>query len=178
MAKKTISRTQFLRGDYRGRNAIMRPPWSLAEDEFVEQCTRCGGCLKACPENILITGRGGFPQIDFAKGECTFCQKCQQVCAEPVFRSTEQRAWFYQIEFTDRCLSKNGVVCVTCAEQCEAAAIHFVPRVGAAPEPQLDAAVCTACGACYQPCPVNAIQFQQSPTISNTQPSQRLEAYP
>ena len=156
----------------------MRPPWSLIEEDFVEHCTRCGDCLTACPEKILKPGRGGFPQIDFAKGECTFCQECHKACAEPVFNATDQRPWFFHIVIGDRCLSKNGIVCVACAEQCEAEVIHFVPQVGSVPQPQVSAVACTSCGACYRPCPVNAIQFQQSEAIFNTQPSQRLEAYP
>lgn len=156
----------------------MRPPWSLAEDEFVDHCSRCGDCLRACPEKILKAGRGGFPQIDFSKGECSFCQECHKVCSEPVFTSTTERPWFYHIVISERCLSKNAVVCITCAEQCEAGAISFIPQVGRVPQPQVSATACSGCGACYRPCPVDAIQFQQSQPITNTQPSQRLEANP
>ncbi len=157
---------------------VMRPPWSRAEEDFVEHCTRCGDCLRACPEKILKSGRGGFPQIDFSKGECTFCQECHKACVVPAFSSTQQRPWFYHIVINERCLSKNGIVCVTCAEQCEAEAIHFVHQVGGVPQPQVSASACSGCGACYRPCPVGAIQFQKSQAIFNTQPSQRLEAYP
>ncbi len=178
MAKKNISRKQFLRGDYRGRRTVMRPPWALTEDDFVDQCTRCGDCLKACPEKIITVGQGGFPQVDFSKGECSFCQECHKVCTASAFLPLQQRPWSYQIEFNERCLSKNGVICVTCAEQCETEAIHFVHRVGSVPQPQVSASLCTACGACYRPCPVGAIQFKKTQTLSNKQPSQRLEAYP
>ncbi len=177
MAKNKISRAQFLRGDYRGGEVVIRPPWSLLEHDFVELCTRCGNCLDACPEKILIAGRGGFPQLDFARGECSFCQACQRACSEPVFTSTDQRPWFYHIEIDESCLSKNGVTCVTCAEQCEVEAIHFIPRVGSVPQPQVSTSACTGCGACYRPCPVRAIQLQKSQLISDKQPSQRLETY-
>ena len=50
------------RGLFRGRLSAPRPgiqlPWSVSWDEFVAGCTRCGDCLAACPEQILIKGDG------------------------------------------------------------------------------------------------------------------------
>ncbi|HEB56058.1 MAG TPA: ferredoxin-type protein NapF [Gammaproteobacteria bacterium] len=178
MVKKNISRIQFLRGDYRGRETVIRPPWSRAEETFVQLCTRCGDCLNICPEKILKPGRGGFPQIDFARGECNFCQECQKICTQAAFLATDQRPWFYHVEFNERCLSRNAVVCVTCAEQCEAQAIQFVPRVGNVHQPRINISTCSGCGACYRSCPVGAIQFQKSHAVFSEQPSQRVEAHP
>ena len=79
-----ISRTQLLRGDFFGRSRPIRPPWSLPENEFVERCTRCGDCISDCPQHILDKGRGGFPQVDFSRGECLFCGECVQTCTTGV----------------------------------------------------------------------------------------------
>ena len=176
MAINTISRAQFLRGDYRGRESVIRPPWSLAEQSFVEHCTRCGDCFDACPEKILKPGRGGFPQVDFAKGECTFCQACMQACRQAAFDKNTSSPWSWRAVIGESCLSNKGVACVTCAEQCETGAIHFMPCIGSVARPQLDATACNGCGACYRPCPAGAIRFQKL-SISSEQPSQRLEAY-
>ena len=65
------------RGLLRGRLTTPKPgvqlPWSVSWDEFITDCTRCGDCLTACPEQILVKGDGGFPTVDFLRGECTFC---------------------------------------------------------------------------------------------------------
>ncbi len=177
MAKTSISRAQFLRGDYRGRDGIIRPPWSRAEHLFVEQCTRCDDCVNACPEGILKRGRGGFPQVDFSRGECSFCQECQKICRAPVFTPTSHRPWFHHIVIEAQCLTNQGVVCVACAEQCESSAIRFVARPGQVAQPQVSLSACNGCGACYRPCPAGAIRFQTSQPVPREQPSQRLEAY-
>lgn len=74
----SINRLQFLRGDFRGKQQTLRPPWSSSE--FIDCCERCGECIKACPENILEKGRGGYPQVNFQHGECTFCERCVDQC--------------------------------------------------------------------------------------------------
>ena len=86
MAIENPSRRQLLRGQFlqslhsenakiQGINAI-RPPWSVNEEDFTDKCTRCGDCILVCETQIIVKGDGGFPEIQFDKGECTFCQKC------------------------------------------------------------------------------------------------------
>ena len=66
------ARRAFLRGRPGRKSIHVQLPW-LATLSFVDDCTRCGECLAACPEKIIVRSTGGFPSIDFAKGECTFC---------------------------------------------------------------------------------------------------------
>jgi len=58
---------------------------------------------------------------------------------------------------TRDCLAYNNVVCRSCGEACEAAAIRFRPRLGGAAVPEVDEGKCTGCGACMAPCPAKAI---------------------
>ena len=58
---------------------------------------------------------------------------------------------------TENCLAYGNTVCRSCAEACEPGAIRFRPRLGGAALPEVDAAVCTGCGACVAPCPAKAI---------------------
>lgn len=162
----SISRVQFLRGDVRGERAPLRPPWTLFEAVFADVCSRCGDCIEACPEDILTAGRGRFPEVDFSRGECTFCGQCRSRCAEGAFlklAGADEAPWSAKAIVGDSCLAQLGVVCSACAEHCEADAIGFEPRVGRVPLPTVDLERCTGCGACYAPCPVSAIAVRQPP---------------
>lgn len=152
-----ISRRQFLRGDLSGRKAPQRPPWALREDEFLAACTRCGDCAAACPEKIIVVERG-YPRIDFARGACSFCGDCAAVCRPAAIRRVAgERPWRILPTFGDKCMARENVVCRTCGDACEMAAIRFRPRLGGAALPEVDGEKCTGCGACAAPCPAAAI---------------------
>lgn len=159
----SISRMQFLRGDFRGQNTPIRPPWAIPEKAFVDACTACGECILVCPTHILKAGRGRFPQVDFSAGGCTLCGDCVTVC-EPkaLLRSvgSEQLPWSLKAHFEDHCLDLKGVVCRACGDVCEAGAIRFKPALGGISKPEVDFAACNGCGDCYAPCPVNAVKMR------------------
>ncbi len=163
MRENVISRAQFLRGDFRGERRPTRPPWSVDEETFVSRCSRCGDCRSACETGVLIKGRGGFPVIDFSRGECTFCTACADACPEGVIapRSEESAPWDLIAHIGDNCLARQGVVCRTCGEQCDYSAIRFRMVVGGVGLPQFDAAACHGCGACVAPCPVGAVAVRK-----------------
>jgi len=75
-----ITRMQLLRGDLKGKKNPFRPPWAIPEDYFVDYCTRCDKCIDACFDELIVKGRGGFPQMDFKRGGCDFCEDCLNVC--------------------------------------------------------------------------------------------------
>jgi len=157
---QSISRTQFLRGDFRGAEKALRPPWAVNESQFVDLCNSCGDCIPSCPTSILVKGRAGFPVVDFSKGECEFCGNCVAVCKTGALQQTQQPGevpWALKAVIGDSCITHQGVVCRSCTEQCETRAIEFQLSVGRVPQPQLDEAKCNGCGACVSICPVNAI---------------------
>lgn len=155
------ARRSFLRGRAPGPTP-MRPPWALAEAEFVDACTRCGDCVRACSERILAPGDGGYPQVRAGAGECTFCGDCERACiARALDRSRVERAWRWQARVDTRCLTQAGIVCQSCRDACPEHAIRFPPaRV---PAPQVDASRCSACGACVPACPAQAIALSPEP---------------
>ncbi len=154
------------RGFFRGRprpKAETRPPWALAETRFIDTCTRCNDCLSACPEAIIISGDGGFPSIDFKRGECTFCSACVDACKPlALSRVDEQPAWSLKANIAPNCLPHKGVECRSCGDYCDSRAIRFAPRLGGSPLPAIDSELCTGCGACVAPCPVSAITILPS----------------
>ena len=157
-----VSRRQFLRGNVTGRSIAVRPPWALMESEFIDRCDQCAECIAACPTKLIQPGTDGFPQLNFAKGECDFCIACARACGTGAlaYRADPQQAiWTLAANIDVDCIAYRGVVCRSCGEHCEAAAIRFVPVVGRGSLPRLDIERCTGCGACVSVCPVNAIRM-------------------
>jgi ferredoxin-type protein NapF len=154
------SRRGFFRGRPRPRPEN-RPPWALDEARFVDVCTRCNDCLKACPEQILVAGDGAYPSVDFRRGECTFCGECVTACLpHALLRQEATPPWPYKATVSTACLPHKGVECRVCGDFCDARAIRFTPRLGGNPLPEIDAEKCTGCGACVAPCPTQAIAIR------------------
>ena len=167
-----MNRMQFLRG----KKDEIRPPWSVMESRFTELCTRCDDCMTVCDEHIITKGRGGFPVIDFQKGECFFCGDCVQKCTtgalQPEQFTTEARPWDLKASIKDNCLNFKGVVCRSCGDRCAERAIRFRPQVGGRLNLELSVETCTGCGACVAPCPVQAVTVTHHISIQNETKSQ------
>ena len=159
-----ISRRQFLRGDLRGKHVSIRPPWSLPEVDFQQACSSCGECVSRCPESILIIGGGRYPEVDFHRGECTFCGDCVDSCPTNALSRTAgvsvENPWSVKATIAENCLANNHVSCLTCAESCEPEAITLDFGSAGTSKPKFNIDLCNGCGACFAPCPVNAISLR------------------
>ncbi|MBB4301997.1 ferredoxin-type protein NapF [Rhodobium orientis] len=140
-----------------GTDAVLRPPFALQEDAFVECCTGCGRCIRACPQGILGAGRGNYPVLDFARGACTFCGACAEACTEGALGDPAGAPWRLRASVGDACLERSGIACRACEAWCEPRAIRFRPALGGRSEILIDPELCTGCGACIAPCPKGAI---------------------
>ncbi len=174
-----ITRMQLLRGDLQGKNKPFRPPWAIPEEYFIDYCTRCDKCIDACFDELIIKGRGGYPQMDFTQGGCDFCEDCLNVCESNALikvadnnsnntasdNSDSSQAYLppwhikAMIDLT-KCLSMNATICRSCGEVCEDEVIKFDLRLGGVAEPMLNTEQCTGCGSCFSVCPVQIVQLK------------------
>jgi len=164
----SLARRGFLRGQLKTAIPILRPPWALAEADFQSRCSRCDRCVSACPTQILFAADGGYPSIDFRRGECTFCGDCVRACADGALSLAQAQApWHLQIAIDASCLAVQRIVCRSCADVCEALAIRFFAQAGGIALPELDTKACTGCGACINACPTQAIAVDPAAAGSN-----------
>jgi len=134
----------------------------LSEDDFVEKCTRCGDCIRACPQKIIIKGSGGYPEIDFSLNGCELCEECLDVCRDGALIKVTQAEhgdvpWSHKAQIQENCLSLKGTICRSCGEACDEKVIHFTLQTGGVAVPTVDESRCTGCGFCYAVCPVRAV---------------------
>lgn len=159
-----IARHALMIGDV--RDGTLLPPWARSAEAFDRACTRCARCIDACPTHVLKLA-AGVVQVDYADAECTFCGACVAACPEPAFdvaaHAAGARPWTALARIDATCLARLGVECQSCGDACEAHAIRFRTHVGSVPDPRVDAALCTGCGACVRVCPATAIDVRARP---------------
>jgi len=161
-----------------GRNPnLIRPPGSKIEDEFLNLCIRCGGCMKVCPENFLQPAfleaglLGLWTPIGNANfGYCVFnCNLCGLVCPTGAIEKLsidEKKKFVIGTAFIDknRCLPyAYNTNCMVCEEHCPTSpkAIYFEEEIlednnnkKILKKPKVNPRLCIGCGICQYKCPV------------------------
>jgi len=156
--------------------ALIRPPGSRAEAEFLRRCVKCGLCMQTCPSGGLQptweeAGLEGLwsPMLVPAIGWCEYeCHACGQVCPtgaiEPLPLEQKKTTKIGLAVFdTTRCLPyAYGRECIVCEEHCPVPdkAITFEMRevttrdgeVKTLKVPRVDPDRCTGCGICESKC--------------------------
>ncbi|WP_237444138.1 ferredoxin-type protein NapF [Sinobacterium norvegicum] len=137
-------------------------PWLISQSAFDANCTRCGDCLTACPEDIIVKDDNGFPTINFSQSGCDFCGDCAASCKQDIFLAAESRttamAWQQDAHINENCLAYQNVMCMSCLDSCDASAISFNYQHKIA-RPSINISACTGCGFCQSSCPTHAISI-------------------
>jgi MauM/NapG family ferredoxin protein len=153
--------------------AVVRAPGSVAEDDFLALCVRCGACMNACPTSLLrpegiVTGvwRLWIPHAATTHAGCDpSCKNCGAVCPTGAIRElslAEKRRTRMGLAVVDRrtCLPHAGIkACQLCADVCrdvgyEAIAIEAPGATDDAEyeAPVVDRSKCVGCGYCEFSC--------------------------
>jgi len=120
--------------------ALLRPPGSVEERQFLQLCIRCGECFRVCPGSVLQPSQPAnglnalwTPVAVPAHAGChQDCNFCTQVCPTGAIRplSLEQKRRTHMglaVIHARTCLPHAGRQdCRLCFEECEAAGYHAI----------------------------------------------------
>ena len=147
----------------------IRPPFALAELEFLLSCTRCGDCIDACPYTVLFplsmglgTSIGKTPAMDLVNKGCHLCAgwPCVNACEtgalvmpEPSEDSdTPPLPVLARVSInTQTCFPYNGPECGACESSCPVPGALLWDQQ----RPYIDAEKCIGCGLCREACIVD-----------------------
>lgn len=144
----------------------IRPPFALAEPDFLLACTRCDKCIEACDYDALfpLPARLGFqvagtPAMDLPNRGCHMCQDwpCATACdpgalklPRPGEGSPSPRARLARVRIDTRtCLPYSGPECGACAQSCP---VPGVLEWEGGLRPVIDEDRCTGCALCREAC--------------------------
>ena len=173
-----LGRTSAQGGGRTWNPALIRPPGSVAEGEFLGKCIRCGECMKVCPTNAIqpAFAEGGItglwtPVLKMKLGYCEYeCNLCSQVCPTHAIQGIsleEKQKIRIGTAFFDRnrCLPwASARTCIVCEEHCPTPkkAIWFQEVQVITPDgayitvkqPHVNLDLCVGCGICENKCPI------------------------
>ena len=164
-----LSKREFIFGRKAPVEQTITPPWA---NHIHQNCTQCGDCLDACPENLLMFDALNFPMVDFNLGECTFCGECVDACNDDVFLDRTDpmiTPWDLNVSVSKQCLLKSKVYCRSCGDACPESAIKFKLELASVTYINIDHELCSGCGACVASCPKGAVSIQRSIRDSHKQ---------
>jgi len=134
------------------RTDWLRPPGAVGEAIFLERCTKCSDCMKACPHESIVIHQDGTPIIYPDQMPCYLCDDtpCIAACATeallPVGSVNEARMGVAVINHR---LCTAGQGCHACVSKCPTDALTMdfdAQRLVVAVER------CVGCGMCEHVC--------------------------
>ena len=142
------------------RQYWLRPPGALAEQKFLDTCSRCGICAQVCPAQcIKIDTSGvkgsGAPYIVASEMACVVCDglHCMQNCPSGalVFTPAADIDMGTAVWHESLCARTHGEDCRICVEQCPIGSVAI--EIDAAGKVDVHVEGCIGCGVCEQQCP-------------------------
>lgn len=135
------------------RTDWLRPPGAVGEALFLERCTRCSDCAKACPHGaIVFDQRDGSPVIFPDRVACQLCEDlpCIGACETEALVAVDHRgAVRMGLALVSERSCTAGQGCHACVSRCPTDALSMdfeAMRLVVASER------CVGCGICEQIC--------------------------
>jgi len=156
---------------------FVRPPGSVAENQFLALCVRCGACVRACPTGVIQPAllEAGLeamwtPVMVPAIGYCEYeCHRCTTVCPTGAIAHLtlpEKKAFKMGTAVIDRsrCYTyADGYNCAVCEEHCpipekairlrDVEVANFRGKLKRVSQVYVRPDLCTGCGICENVCP-------------------------
>ena len=135
-----------------GRTDWLRPPGAVSEALFLERCTKCGDCVKACPQESIVLHQDGTPVILPDQVPCYLCDDvpCIAACATDALLAVAGTQDIRMgVAVVNHRLCTAGQGCHACVSKCptDALAMDFnVQRLVVTVER------CVGCGMCEHIC--------------------------
>ncbi len=135
------------------RTDFLRPPGAVDEAAFLDRCTRCQDCAKACPHgSVTFSQADGTPVIFANEVPCYLCHDlpCIAACATEALVPVEgpHVVRMGRAVVSDRfCTASQG--CHACVSKCpvEALGMDFAEM-----RLRVEALQCVGCGVCEYVC--------------------------
>jgi polyferredoxin len=187
-----------LTGPGKRHQHLLRPPGVGDDDSrFLDQCVRCGLCLKICPTNALQSqGLDGalqglfspmlVPRMGYCEVNCNLCSQVCPTAAIPAVAIEDKPRTIIGLALIDRdrCLPwANNEECICCEEHCpvfdKAIKVH-----GRWQRPHVERDLCIGCGICEKMCPVEGesairvVRLDQAPQDRTHRGAGRGEDHP
>jgi ferredoxin len=156
---------------------VIRPPFSLAEDQLDAVCIRCGSCSSACPTGILHPSLDFShpaslltPEVRYVDSYCLEdCNDCGEVCPSGAirkFKPADKPSFVMgmaEIRIRE-CYLQIGKECSLCRQYCayDAVEIRSAPA-SSSRYPVILEECCVGCGACQVVCPPRVIGIKAWP---------------
>ena len=135
------------------RTDWLRPPGAVGEPIFLERCTICGDCVKACPPGaIQIHERDGTPVLFADRSPCLLCEDlpCIASCATGALEPVESVAGVRMgTAVISHRLCTAGQGCHACVSKCP---MHALTMDFASMQLAVVAETCVGCGICEMVC--------------------------
>ena len=166
-AAKTVIKQSDARVTARASRWI-RPPYAIAELEFLLACTRCSDCSEACPHGVIfpLAARlgadvAGTPALDLLHKGCHLCDDwpCISACKTGALQGLPDQETsevkppllaHVQIN-TATCLPYIGPECGVCVAACPVPGALLLQQE----RPVIDDSLCAGCALCREVCIVD-----------------------
>ena len=135
------------------RKDWLRPPGAVEEDLFLERCTRCNDCVKACPHgSIVFHQQDGTPVIFADQVPCYLCGDlpCIAACSTDALMTIDGPGQVRMgVATISHRLCTAGQGCHACVSKCptDSLSMDFDTQRLA-----VDSSRCVGCGLCEQVC--------------------------